>query len=93
MELHNADMKIEKWDKVDFNALVNSFTQEEITEMYDFLEYVSNRYNDGFYYTYFKNEDDSEIVYDYIRRVVYENIGTDKWNIKPEWLSILLATS
>ena len=56
------------------------------------LEYVSNRYNDGFYYTYFKNDDDSAIVYDYIRHTIYENIGKDQWKIEPKWISLLLAT-
>lgn len=92
MEIKTIDEKILKWDKTDFDELVSSFTQEEISVMSDYLEYVSNRYDDGFYYTYFQHNDDTEIVYDYIRRVIYDNIGGDRWNIKPEWISVLLAT-
>ena len=92
MDLVSAENKILNWDKKDFDELVNSFTQEEIAEMLGCLEYVSNRYNDGFYYTYFKNDDDSAIVYDYIRHTIYENIGKDQWKIEPKWISLLLAT-
>ena len=92
MELQSADRKIEQWDKADFDELVSRFTKEEIAAMADYLEYASNSYDDGFYYTHYRHNDDSEIVYDYIRRTVYENIGADRWNIKPGWFSILLAT-
>ena len=91
MKIKTMDEKILEWDKVDFDELVSSFTKDEISTMADYLEYASNSYDDRFYYRYVNYNDDSEIVYDYIRRTVYENIGEDRWNIDPKWISVLLA--
>ena len=95
MEVLNADKKLSRWNGVDFFGLVESFTEEEFAEMIDYLEFASNRYDDGFRYSYNKNyEYDTyrDIVYDYIRRRVFDNIGDDEWDTKPDWISILLAT-
>lgn len=95
MELLNADIKLAKWNGVDYFGLVESFTEEEHAEMIDYLQFMSNRYDDGFRYSYNANyeyDNYCDIVYDYIRRRVFDDVGGDKWRAKPDWISILLAT-
>lgn len=94
MVLNSVDMKIDKWTREDFDELVNSFTEEEIDEMADYLEYMFNRYDDNFRYSFSKDYEynyDSEIVYDYIRHTIYNSIGEDSWSKKTGWFSILAS--
>lgn len=91
--LNSCDKKIFEWDRSDFAALVDSFTADELAEMQDYLEYVSNRYDgyDRFRYTCEKVNNSHNVVYDYIRRILYEKIGDGSYNDGIELLDIVLA--
>ena len=95
MTIETIDKKILNWNAADFNELVDSFTKEEIEEMTDYLEYMSNRYEDGFHYSFnskYEYDNNGDIVYDYIRHNAFSSIRDDRWCVKPDWISVLLAT-
>lgn len=95
MTIDTIDKKILNWNGVNYFELVDSFTKEEIEEMTDYLEYMSNRYYDGFRYSYnskYEYDNNGDIVYDYIRHNAFSSIRDDRWGVKPDWISVLLAT-
>ena len=90
-ELSSIKQKIMDWDREDFDDLAYSFPQSELDYMSGLLDFMCGHYNNDFHYTFNKNYDPADIVYDFIRYLLCECVGQGSYNSSKELFEIVLA--
>lgn len=81
--------KIIKWDKKDYDEFINSFTEQELSEMVWYLEHEKNLSLEGYQYSNFDWK--CTIVHDYCIDWLFEKLNEGIISGSRELFEVIMA--